>query len=230
MPSNYLVIDGMCNATGCIQLQQEICRIHLSICSACSDPCDLWLVDGISASHGLYLGNLLPEQSQLELQLPIEQLQKTEIAPMRAGLCLTKSGNLIAQGFPGGLHFPSIPFFHHASSVSLTPFTQHFGQPYHLNLSTISCQKLPIQGKCREVIAHDHGVQHCCQSYGGFYWNQMKDAILIGIPWTPAKDPLPLLSLLPVQAYLPPLLPNTFGCLLLGIHYEKDQFFPIIFR
>lgn len=229
--SNYLVIDGICNATGYIQCEYDICHIRFSICSGSCDGCTLWLLDGISASHGLRLSNLTSQQEQVELQLNNRQLQDANIKPLRAGLCLTKDGVPVAQGFPGGVHFPSIPFFEQASlAYALPPFVAHFGHCYHLDFSITTYSQLPIQGKCQTLIEQDEGLQYCCKHYGGCYYHQMDDAILIGIPWMPSQDPLPLLSLLPVQAFLPALQANAFGCVLLGIFPDKDCFFPIIFR
>lgn len=228
--SNYLVIDGICNAIGRIQCQPNIVSIQFSICSGDAGGCDVWLVDGISASHGLHLGNLSAQQTQLELQITLDQLSSNGISPMRAGLCLTREGAPVAQGFPGGAHFSVIPFFQNLPATTLPPFSAHFGHPYGLELTSVSVKQLPIQGKCQKLIAQDQNTWHCCERYGGYYWQPIDDVFLFGIPWTPENDPLPLLPLLPVQAFLSPLQPDTFGCLLLGLSPLKDQFFPVIFR
>lgn len=228
--SSYLVIDGMCNATACIQNDGQQCLIHLSFYSTYSEPCDIWLVDGISASRAISIAQGISMTQHLDFSLSPQQLISQAIQPMRAGICISSGGKIIAQGFPGGTHFPQMPFWKEQSSTSLPPFAQHFGHPYGLCFSATTLQQLPLHKRCKHVLEQDPGIQHSCRIYQGCYGQRMGQTILMGLPWTPCKDPLPLLPLLPIQCYLPPLHHTEFGCLLWGIHLEKKQFFPVILR
>lgn len=227
--SNYLVIDGICNATACIQCMAQQCLIHISFYSTYPKACDIWMVDGISASHALLLTQQQNTQN-LDVTLAMKQLTCAKVDPLRAGICMVSNGQVVAQGFPGGIHFPQLPFLEQKNAASLPPFSQHFGHPYDLDFSCTSLQQLAIHGQCKTLIENDIGVQHCCKTYGGCYVHLLQQAILLGIPWSPGKDPLPLLSLLPIQCYLPALQVKDFGCILLGVHPQKDQVFPIILQ